>query len=116
MRPTLVFDQESGDFVASLGSPGGAAIIHYTAKTMIAMLDWGLDAQTAVTLPHAVTLGGTAFLEEDGYPQSTLQGLIERGHDMSRRTLTSGLQVILKTDNGLVGGADPRREGLVLGD
>lgn len=116
MSPTLVFDQESGDFVASLGSPGGAAIIHYTAKTMIAMLDWGLDPQTAVTLPHAVTLGGTAFLEENGYPQSTLQGLIERGHDMSWRTLTSGVQVILKTDNGLVGGADPRREGLVLGD
>jgi gamma-glutamyltranspeptidase/glutathione hydrolase len=116
MSPTLVFDQESGELVASLGSPGGAAIIHYTAKTMIAMLDWGLDPQSAVTLPHAVTLGGTVFLEKDGYPQSTLQGLIERGHDMSWRTLTSGLQAIRKTESGFVGGADPRREGLVLGD
>ncbi|MEE3268505.1 MAG: gamma-glutamyltransferase, partial [Pseudomonadota bacterium] len=63
MSPTLVFDQETGALVASLGSPGGAAIIHYTARTLAAMRDWGLNAQEALSLPHAITLGGDVYLE-----------------------------------------------------
>ncbi|GAA0570540.1 gamma-glutamyltransferase family protein [Halomonas salifodinae] len=116
MSPTLVFDAESGDLVASLGSPGGAAIIHYTAKALVAMLDWGLDAQQALNLPHAITLGGPAFLEEGRFPESTLEGLAERGHEVSERELVSGLQAIEVTESGFFGGADPRREGIVMGD
>ncbi len=116
MSPTLVFDAESGDLVASLGSPGGAAIIHYTAKALVAMLDWGLDAQQALNLPHAITLGGPAFLEEGRFPEATLEGLAERGHEVSERELVSGLQAIQVTETGFFGGADPRREGIVMGD
>nr|WP_197053283.1 gamma-glutamyltransferase [Halomonas xinjiangensis] len=116
MSPTLVFDLESGDLVASLGSPGGAAIIHYTAKALVAIFDWGLDAQEALDVPHAVTLGGPVWLEEGRFPEETLQGLRERGHEVSEQELTSGLQAIRKTDSGYFGGADPRREGTVMGD
>ncbi|WP_435389251.1 gamma-glutamyltransferase [Halomonas ramblicola] len=116
MSPTLVFDRDSGDLVASLGSPGGAAIIHYTAKSLVAMLDWGLDAQEALELPHAITLGGPAFLEAGGYPAATLEALNARGHDASERELVSGLQALRVTDDGFFGGADPRREGVVMGD
>jgi gamma-glutamyltranspeptidase/glutathione hydrolase len=117
MSPTLVFDGESGELVASLGSPGGAAIIHYTAKTLIAMLDWGLDAQEALNLPHAITLGGPVFLEQGGYPAATLEALNSLGHEASERELVSGLQALQVTEDGSIfGGADPRREGVVLGD
>ncbi|MBF8224335.1 gamma-glutamyltransferase family protein [Halomonas sp. 328] len=116
MSPTLVFDAESGELVASLGSPGGAAIIHYTAKALVAMLDWSLDAQQALNLPHAITLGGPAFLEEGRFPEATLEGLAERGHEVSERELVSGLQAIQVTETGFFGGADPRREGIVMGD
>ncbi len=116
MSPTLVFDRDNGGLVASLGSPGGAAIIHYTAKSLVAMLDWGLDAQEALELPHAITLGGPAFLEAGGYPAATLEALNARGHDASERELVSGLQALRVTDDGLFGGADPRREGVVMGD
>ncbi|MGM0703485.1 MAG: gamma-glutamyltransferase [Pseudomonadota bacterium] len=115
MSPTLVFDRDSGELVASLGSPGGAAIIHYTAKALVAMLDWGLDAQQALNLPHAVTLGGPVFLEEGGFPAATHQSLESLGHDVSERELVSGLQALQVTDDGLFGGADPRREGVVMG-
>ena len=116
MSPTLVFDRDSGELVASLGSPGGAAIIHYTAKSLVAMIDWGLDAQEALNLPHAITLGGPAFLEEGRFPASTLEALNARGHDASERELVSGLQALRVTDAGFFGGADPRREGVVMGD
>jgi len=117
MSPALVFDRESGDLLASLGSPGGAAIIHYNARTLVALRDWGLDAQEALNLPHAVTLGGAVYLEAEGYPQETLSALEALGHDVSERELTSGLQAIMRQPDGsLFGGADPRREGIVMGE
>ncbi|WP_416140380.1 gamma-glutamyltransferase [Halomonas sp. HK25] len=116
MSPTLVFSRDSGELVASLGSAGGAAIIHYTAKALVAMLDWGLDAQEALDLPHAITLGGPVFLEEGRFPAETLENLNARGHDASERELVSGLQAIQRTESGFFGGADPRREGVVMGD
>ncbi|WP_371860160.1 gamma-glutamyltransferase [Halovibrio variabilis] len=117
MSPTLVFDQDSGELVASLGSPGGAAIIHYTARTLVALRDWGLNAQEALNLPHAITLGGDVFVEEGRFSEATLEGLRERGHTVSERKLTSGLQAIRRLEDGsLFGGADPRREGVVRGD
>ena len=117
MSPTLVFDQETGALVASLGSPGGAAIIHYTARTLAAMRDWGLNAQEALSLPHAITLGGDVYLEEGRFPEEIIESLRERGHNVSERELTSGLQAIRRLEDGtLFGGADPRREGVVMGE
>ncbi len=116
MSPTLVFDAGSGELLASLGSPGGAAIIHYTARALWAMFDWGLDAQRALDLPHAITLGGPVFMEEGRWPEATLEALRARGHEVSERELTSGLQAIRRTADGWFGGADPRREGVVMGE
>ncbi len=117
MSPTLVFERDGGELVASLGSPGGAAIIHYTARTLIALRDWGMNAQQAIDLPHAITLGGPVYLEEDRFPEATRASLSERGHEVSERELTSGLQVIVRQPEGeLFGGADPRREGVVMGE
>lgn len=116
MSPTLIFDGESGDLVASLGSPGGAAIIHYTAQAMDGMLKRGLNAQEALNLPHAITLGDTVYLEEGRFPESTIHDLQGLGHDVEPRELTSGLQALRVTEDGFFGGADPRREGVVMGD
>lgn len=116
MSPTLVFERDGGQLVATLGSPGGAAIIPYTARALIAMLEWGLDAQKALDLPHVVTFGGPVFVEAGRFPAETIDALRERGHDTLERDLTSGLQAIRRSGNGWFGGADPRREGVVMGD
>ena len=116
MSPTLVFDADSGELLAALGSPGGAAIIHYTARALWALFDWGLDAQQALDLPHAITLGGPVFMEQGRWPEATLDALRDRGHEVNERELTSGLQAIQRTEDGWFGGADPRREGIVMGD
>ena len=64
MAPTLVFDKASGQLVMSAGSPGGALIIHFTAKTLYGMLHWGLNAQQAIDLPNFGSMNGPTLLEE----------------------------------------------------
>lgn len=116
MTPTLVFERDTGAFVASLGSPGGAAIIHYTTKALVGMLAWGLNAQGAIDLPNFANFNGPSLLERGRFPPELLQELRSRGHEIQEAELTSGLQAIQRTpDGGLFGGADPRREGIVLG-
>ena len=116
MSPSLIFDADTGDFVASVGSPGGSAIIHYTAKAITGMLDWNLNAQEAINLPNFAAYNGPRVAMEDRFPQELIDLLESMGHEITLQELTSGLQAIQKTENGYYGGADPRREGVVMGD
>ena len=115
MSPTLVFDRTDGQLLMSLGSPGGPAIIHFVAKTLIATLDWGLNAQAALDLPNFGSFNGPTVLEQGLFPPATLQALRARGHTVVETDLTSGLQAIQRSTSGWFGAADPRREGVVLG-
>ena len=113
MAPTIVM--KDGMPVLAIGSPGGSRIIGYVAKSIIAHLDWGLDVQQAVALPHAVNRFGTYDLEDETTAveqQSKLEGM---GFDVSVRGLNSGLHAI-SIGEKLMGGADPRREGIAIGD
>jgi gamma-glutamyltranspeptidase / glutathione hydrolase len=116
MTPTLVFQKDTGELVATAGSPGGAAIIHYTAKTLIGMLDWQLNAQQAIDLPNFANFNGPSVLEEVRFPPKIIETLEAMGHEVEVRAMTSGIQAIQVTDDGYFGGADPRREGVVMGD
>jgi gamma-glutamyltranspeptidase/glutathione hydrolase len=117
MSPSVIFDKETGDLVSLLGSPGGAAIIHYTAKTIVGMLQWNLNAQEAINLPNFVNYNSSASVLEEGYfPNQTIEKLTSMGHTISTQSLTSGIQAIQVTETGYFGGADPRREGVVKGE
>ena len=112
MSPTIVL--KDGALKMVVGSPGGSRIIGYVAKTIIAHLDWGLDAQAAVSLPHAVNRFGTYDLEAGTEAEAMSAELEAMGYEVNVRDLTSGLHAIVVGD-GLSGGADPRREGIALG-
>lgn len=116
MSPTLVFDRASGQLLMSLGSPGGALIIHYTAKSLLGTLAWRLDAQQAVALPNFGSTNGPTLLEAGRFQPATVEALRARGHEVRELPMTSGLQAIERTATGWFGGADPRREGVVMGD
>lgn len=116
MSPTLVFDKTSGQLLMSAGSPGGALIIHFTAKTLLATLQGGLSPQAAIDLPNFGTTGGPVVLEEKRFDAATVQALRERGHTVNETAMTSGLQALQRAPGGWLGGADPRREGVVAGD
>ena len=120
MSPTLVFDKASGQLLMSGGSPGGALIIHYTAKTLYGVFNWGLLPQQAINLPNFGSLNGPTLLEEKRFTPATVEALKTRGHEVREVNMTSGLQAITRSQaHGTplwMGGADPRREGVVMGD
>jgi gamma-glutamyltranspeptidase/glutathione hydrolase len=91
-------------------------IIHFTAKTLIGTLQWGLDVQRAIDLPNFGSFNGPTVLEAGRFPASVLEALRARGHEPVEISLPSGLQGIQRTPSGWFGGADPRREGVVRGD
>jgi len=122
MSPTLVFGQtddgERGELLASLGSPGGAMIIHFTAQTLWAMLHWEQDAQQAINLPHSGVTGANAplLLESGLFPSATVSNLQILGHAVKEIDMPSGLQALQRRGADWLGAADPRREGVVAGD
>jgi len=115
MAPTLVFGAD-GELLLVVGSPGGSRIIEYVAKTLVATLDWGMDVQSAIDLGHVVNRNGGTDLEAGTEAEALQAALESRGHEINVRDLNSGLHAIMIIQEGLVGGADPRREGIVLGD
>jgi gamma-glutamyltranspeptidase/glutathione hydrolase len=116
MAPMIVLDDKR-QLKAVVGSPGGSNIISYVAWTIVGLLDWNMSPQDAVALPHVVNANGPTTLEQ-GTPAESLKAALEaRGHEVRVGGLNSGLNAILVGANGrLLGGADPRREGVVLGE
>nr|WP_279309451.1 MULTISPECIES: gamma-glutamyltransferase [Pseudomonas] len=121
MAPTLIFDRNSGEFVATVGSPGGSQIIEYVAKSTIGLLDWNLDPQSAISLPNFGSRNGPTELEQGQFSPALIQALKDKGHTVNEIDMTSGTQAIVRIKDAqgkttLAGGADPRREGEALGD
>ncbi len=114
MSPFMVFDKDD-NLMMVIGSPGGSRIINYVAKTMLGVLEWNLDIQEAISLPHFVNRNGTTDLEQNTDAEKLKEALEAKGHKVSVRDLNSGLHGIMRTKNGLEGGADPRRVGKAQG-
>lgn len=100
----------------TLGSPGGAAIIHFTARTLWGTLALGLDPQRVIDMPHFGSLGGPVLLEKGRFDGATADALRAMGHEVRSVEMTSGLHAIERRSPGWFGAADPRREGVAVGD
>jgi gamma-glutamyltranspeptidase/glutathione hydrolase len=130
MSPTLMFEAGQGGargpLYAVLGSPGGSVIIQFVVKTIVGITDWGLDPQQAVSAvdfgaantPKTNVGGEHPIIDttDNGDHDPLVQGLRKLGHDVNLADQSSGLSAIVRDQPGWVGGADPRREGLVMGD
>lgn len=130
MAPTLVFERtesgKRGALLLAVGSPGGAVIIQFVVKTLVGILDWGLDPQQAVSLVDfgannspKTKVGGehpAINARNGGADDPLVQGLRARGHTVDVADQSSGLSALVRRGTGWIGGADPRREGLVMGD
>jgi gamma-glutamyltranspeptidase/glutathione hydrolase len=114
MAPTIVV--KDGKPVYALGSPGGSQIIVFVAKTIVALIDWKMDMQAAVSLPHLSNRFGTYEIEAGTKAVEFADDLEALGFKTKIRDLNSGLHGIAIDPAGLTGGADPRREGVALGD
>ncbi|MSQ53011.1 MAG: gamma-glutamyltransferase [Betaproteobacteria bacterium] len=115
MAPTIVFDAQ-GKVRHILGSPGGLQIINYVALTLVALLDWKLGEQEALDLPRFGGRTRATDLERMEGMEELAKALGVRGHEVRMGGAGSGLHLISVTPQGLIGAADPRREGVALGD
>ncbi len=130
MSPTLVFDREPdgsrGRLAYVTGSPGGSVIIQFVVKPLVGLLDWGLDPQQAVSAPDfgaantpVTGIGGEhpdIKATDNGDNDPLVQQLRAMGHQVSVVQQSSGLSALKREPGGWIGGADPRREGAVMGD
>jgi gamma-glutamyltranspeptidase / glutathione hydrolase len=114
MSPTLVFDAQNRLHMV-LGSPGGPPIIYYVAKALVATLDWGMDIQSAISLPNFGSRNGPTEIEKGTPVENLTAALKSMGHEVRAIEMSSGLHGIMRTSEGWQGGADPRREGIARG-
>ncbi len=115
MAPTLVFDHR-GRLHAVLGSPGGSRIINYVARSLVAVLDAGIDPAAALTMPHVGNRNGVTEIETGRFTAAQKSALAGRRHELREVDMTSGLHLILRDGDHWLGAVDPRREGLALGE
>ena len=135
MAPTLVLRNNAGDaarpdLLMATGSPGGSTIIQFVAKTVVGVLDWGLNAQQATSMVNfgsangpTTNVGGehpNVNVANNGNDDPLVAGLRAIGHTVNTASQSSGTGTIVRGrvsgQTALTGGADPRREGVVLGD
>ncbi len=115
MAPTIVFD-DKGAVLAVLGSPGGGRIILYVIKSLVALLDWDMDAQQAADLLNFGSQGRGFEIELSGEAVWTALMLKPFGHQIVPDLMNSGTHIVTQRGGRLEGGADARREGAALGD
>jgi gamma-glutamyltranspeptidase / glutathione hydrolase len=114
MAPTIIYGP-NGDVKYILGSPGGSRIISYVAQTIIGLIDFDLSPQQAIDYGRISSRNGTIDIERNTALTAVESFLEARGHRVSLRDLNSGLHVIAVENDELIGGADPRREGVSAG-
>lgn len=116
MSPTLVFDAR-GHFLLAVGSPGGPAIIPYVSGALLALLDGRMNPAAAAALPHVVEMNGPLLLEKDDGLSSLVPALEAMGYAVkASASEVSGLHIVEKVKGGYRGAADPRRDGVAVGD
>jgi gamma-glutamyltranspeptidase / glutathione hydrolase len=126
MAPTIVFKgTQAGDFFAATGSPGGGTIIQFVVKTLVGLMDWNLDAQQATAMMNFGATNSPITNIDSSNTTLDLTSLVNdlqnKGHVVNFGPQTSGISTIMKNvysqiNAKYIGGVDPRREGLALGD
>ncbi|WP_078052897.1 gamma-glutamyltransferase [Agrobacterium sp. YIC 4121] len=114
MAPTIVM--KDGKPLLAIGSPGGSQIIGYVAQALIAYIDWGMPVEVIVAQPHLINRFGTYDIEAGTSAEELAGPLKALGYEVKPGEMNSGLHAVEITAEGLAGSADPRREGVVMGE
>jgi gamma-glutamyltranspeptidase / glutathione hydrolase len=115
MSPVIVFGPD-GKFFAALGSPGGRQIIAYIAQAVANLIDGKLSMEGAAAAPRHVNMNGATLIEKGTSLERFAPALTAMGQQVRAIPFDSGVNGIRRVNGGYEGGADPRREGVALGD
>jgi gamma-glutamyltranspeptidase/glutathione hydrolase len=114
MAPTIIYGPD-GSLKYVLGSPGGSRIISYVAQTIVGLIDFDMSPQGAVNQGRISSRNGSIDIEKETEMMAFVSALMSRGNAVKVRDLNSGIHVIKVEPDQLMGGADPRREGIARG-
>jgi gamma-glutamyltranspeptidase/glutathione hydrolase len=117
MSPTIVWGPDGGVRLA-LGAAGGSTIIAQVAKAIIGVIDWKLSAQDALALPVLFAPGDTVYLEKGTFLEPMAPQLAALGHGKIdfRPPMTFKANAIERVGGRWAGAADPRSEGVAVGE
>ena len=113
MAPTLVFKND--ELIGVLGSPGGSRIICYVAKTLFYLINFNTKLEEVISLPHLCSRNKISEIEKTELKYDATSSLRLLGHDITKKEMNSGLNVIWKYGNFWGGISDHRREGVAVG-
>lgn len=115
MAPTIVFDQNAQPVIVG-GSAGGGQIVDYISASLVEMLANNRTPAEALARGHVSTaIRGKLQLENGTTAATQAAALGAKGHDVDVVPMVSGLGFLMRRDNGWIGAADPRRDGVALG-
>ncbi|WP_159952454.1 gamma-glutamyltransferase [Rhizobium sp. 18065] len=114
MAPTIVMKE--GKPVLAIGSPGGSQIIGYVVQALLGYIDWGMPVEEIVAAPHLINRFGKYDIEAGTTAEALADPLTTLGYEVNVTEMTSGLHAVELKADGLVGSADPRREGIAVGE
>jgi gamma-glutamyltranspeptidase/glutathione hydrolase len=111
---------KGGEMVLGGGTPGGDFQVQANLQTLVDVVDFGMEMQTAVDMPRWVTMSGGELVLESRYPQSILDDLRSRGHNVQVTaawdpTLQKAQVMATLPSGGWAFASDLRGEGMALG-
>jgi len=116
MAPTLVYDAQ-GKLVIVIGAAGGATIPVQVARALIGVIDFHLPLDQAIALPVLFAPGDALAVEQGSALEAMIPQLQALGHaQVAPRSLPLKTNGALRTPAGWVGAADPRSEGVAIGE
>ncbi|HOY78854.1 MAG TPA: gamma-glutamyltransferase [Hyphomonadaceae bacterium] len=111
MSPSIITDKD-GELAMVAGSMGGSTIIASVSRTIIGVIDWKQTPQEAVGTSAVFARTPDIAVEASRMAPAMKNALKALGWKIVDEDLYSGTHVIQVTPNGLIGGADPREEGV----
>lgn len=112
------FMTKDGAPVMSFGVMGGTMQPQGHVQVVVRIVDHEQNPQTACDGPRFRWLQGNQVACEDGFPQSTLDELRRRGHELvvvDDDNQFGSCQAIWQLDDGYFAASDPRRDGQAAG-
>ena len=119
LSPCMVF--RDGRFLMAIGTPGGHGIPQTTSQMLLNALEFDMPVQDAIEAPRVRVFGETHVDIEDRVPEAVRAELTAMGHELTVLPsfywgVGGGQGLRRDPESGAFsGGADPRRDGYVMG-
>lgn len=113
MAPMVVWDPDGRPLMV-VGAAGGPTIPVQTARSIIGVIDFGMDADAALAMPFLMANGDSLMLEQGTWLERSADAFRALGHTVVVRPASVKANVVLRRGGTWQSARDPRLESLVV--